>query len=468
MVMLGTSLLMATVAAFISVTGLAKLFAGAGVTIFLVAGAVEFSKVVMTTYLHKSNFKENLLINILMSIMTVVIMGITSLGVYGFLANGYTVTSNELNKNEGKISLVGNKIDTHVEKVNNLKSQKESLNARMTQLTGLRIQQESRVDSLYKKGYYSIAKKEQNKIDVSDKSINELSKNISKIDSIMQIENEKIGDFKSKIIDLNNSDVNAELGPLKYISKITGFPMDNVINYIILVLIFVFDPAAVLMLIAANRMLDKAKEQFNQEQIVINNEQVHKEEYLNERSIEECDIEQEFEDLSNDFFAEKQVKDFNEVISKNLILNEEKKTLIKNENNDFKIKNTEKPIIGLPEKAEIFFQEKQEMEKKFKELLEKKNQLISSEVQQEVDEDNVYIKLITALYKNGEIKKGDDLPSFKDFKQALDENKDLKYDDKLIRDFLAACNLVKIIDTSKQTRKALKNFKEAKDIIKII
>jgi hypothetical protein len=61
-----------------------------------------------------------------------------------------------------------------------------------------------------------------------------------------------------QILDLeSNTDLASELGPLKYISELTGTPMDKVINILMLVIIFVFDPLAIALVIAANFAFEK-------------------------------------------------------------------------------------------------------------------------------------------------------------------------------------------------------------------
>jgi hypothetical protein len=70
--------------------------------------------------------------------------------------------------------------------------------------------------------------------------------------------------YKLEILDLQNSaDTVGELGPLQYLSGLTGTPMDKIINILLLVIIFVFDPLAISLVIAANYAFDKAKPKKN-------------------------------------------------------------------------------------------------------------------------------------------------------------------------------------------------------------
>ena len=68
-----------------------------------------------------------------------------------------------------------------------------------------------------------------------------------------QVAADSLQTFKLEILDLeNDTDVAGELGPLEYLSGLTGTPMDKIINWLLLVIIFVFDPLAISLVIAAN------------------------------------------------------------------------------------------------------------------------------------------------------------------------------------------------------------------------
>jgi len=127
-------------------------------------------------------------------------------------------------------------------------------------LSELRTSQEGRLDSLYVKNTWNSqnsTKAIENNISQAndeilknDKEISELNTKINSLqDSILQYDNKKM--------DAANYEASADLGPLKYLSRITGFSMDTVINWFILLLIFVFDPLAISMVIAFNHLTMK-------------------------------------------------------------------------------------------------------------------------------------------------------------------------------------------------------------------
>ncbi len=511
-IMLITSLAMAGIAAYISVSGLAKLFAGAGATVLLMTGIIEFSKVVITTYLHKSDYsRKNLLLNIPLTIATVVIMGVTSLGVYGFLANGYTVTAGHLDKNKGQVEILESKIKTFNTKIEGLEIRKKNNSSRSNKLTDLRAQQETRIDSLYKKGWYRSARKVESQVAESNEEIQKLMNKNAESDSLIQVENEKIGEIRNQIIDLNNSDVNAELGPLKYISNITGLNMDNVINYIILVLIFIFDPTAVLMLVAANHMFDKAKKKLYEKG-------TSEPELKDEEKIVSFakEVEESVPFIKSDAkkgevnYIPYEYKYPSPVISGATMENVEATDPSSAETESIKESIEEVLLTGttgyselssesseektdLEEKTEKFFEEKEKKKEEFIEMVEEKNKEFTKELSAEytgsTKEDQVdlinsivsgsaevfsgssklggeniidavqdileeelnpdyketlYVNLAKTLFKDGEIKKGERFDSYDDFILKCREN-NIVSPEKVIRDFVTTCVLLKII-----------------------
>ena len=65
--------------------------------------------------------------------------------------------------------------------------------------------------------------------------------------------------FQLQVLKLdNNNDVAGELGPLQYLSSLTGYSMDKIINILLLIIIFVFDPLAISLVIASNFAFEKA------------------------------------------------------------------------------------------------------------------------------------------------------------------------------------------------------------------
>ena len=109
------------------------------------------------------------------------------------------------------------------------------------------------------------------------------------INDKVDILNEKLFNYETEIVEVStNNDIAGELGPLKYLSGLTGIPMDRIINYLLLTIIFVFDPLAIALVIAANfafeQLRPKTKENIYGEDIEV------KEEPKPEFEIEEKEI----------------------------------------------------------------------------------------------------------------------------------------------------------------------------------
>jgi hypothetical protein len=78
------------------------------------------------------------------------------------------------------------------------------------------------------------------------------SKSDDKLTTRLDVANDSIFALENRILEVKTGGATSELGPLKYLSGLTGLPMDKIINYLLLVIIFVFDPLAIALVIAAN------------------------------------------------------------------------------------------------------------------------------------------------------------------------------------------------------------------------
>jgi len=493
---------LATTAAYFSVTGLGKLFAGAKEEVIIMASILELAKIVCASWLHKNWVDKTIskLLKIYLTIGVFLLMCLTSAGIYGFLSSAYFDTSNKLGKIDTEISLLDKQKIIYDSKIVSLNQVKKSKSDRIQTLTDLRMQQESRIDSLYKKMMSSAARRTEGQIKEASNEINVLLSEIDKIDGIIQIQNDSITKIELKKADLGNSDIAAEIGPLKYIAKISNTPMDNVINWFILAIIFVFDPLAISILIASNKSMEKVSKYFEEQEGVVNNtkvdvdanvvveEEIKLDEVLEEKQNieEEIVIEESLEKVENDIDS----VTVSEVVEENTI----------NKENDDKIE--------IPKSVYEYFENKKESEEEFKKRIEqlniekeninKEDGFTASDLQDDVntvekdtnisdeeyaeigslpekikaieekeERDTLYLNLLTILFKGGTIKKGDEIPSYKEFLNNV-RNTDLKYTEKLLRDFLTTCNLVKVIDTSDSKRIAMKTFEKAKEIIQEI
>lgn len=250
-VLLIASLSLALSAAYYSVFGLSRLFSSQFLAVTVLAGTLEASKLITASYLHRAWNNISKLIKIYLTTAVVILMCVTSLGIYGFLVSAYQDTAYKLNNLEITIKNIDSKKVRFQTQLDAINTDKTLVNANIQQLTqALSTNQQQRVDrngNLITSSSAGNRKAYEKQLEFSMQRLNELSNKESILsDSITNLET-KIADLKT------SSDVAAEIGPLKYIAKIVGSDMDTVVNWLIIALIIVFDPLAVLLLISANK-----------------------------------------------------------------------------------------------------------------------------------------------------------------------------------------------------------------------
>ncbi len=256
--MLGLALAVAGCAAYFSVWGLSQLFAGASVAVIVMASILEIGKIVTTTALHTYWNKLAKPLRIYLSISVVILMVITSAGIYGFLSNAYQSTANKLEIHEGELGILEVKKQTFEKSVSDNQKIIESKTRRLDQLSNLRSNQESRLDNSNSNRAKNTVR---NDIKSADNEIQRLNTEIDALNAKNVVLADSINVYNVKAIELKSgSSVAAEVGPLKYISQLTGVPMANVVNYMILLLIFVFDPLAVALVLITNRVFQLESE----------------------------------------------------------------------------------------------------------------------------------------------------------------------------------------------------------------
>jgi len=284
--MLGLALAVAGCAAYFSVWGLSQLFAGASVAVIIMASVLEIGKIVTTTALHTYWDKLAKPLRVYLSISVVILMFITSAGIYGFLSNAYQSTANKLEIHEGELGILDVKRQTFEKSVSDNQKVIETKTKRLDQLSNLRSNQEARLDN-------SASNRARNSVrgDIksSDNEIQKLNGEIDALNAKNIVLADSINVYNVKSIELKaGSSVASEVGPLKYISQLTGVPMASVVNYLILLLIFVFDPLAVALVLITSRIFQLESES----ETKVDSTKEVLEEIIKELSVEEIKEEQ--------------------------------------------------------------------------------------------------------------------------------------------------------------------------------
>ena len=238
-------------AAFYSISGLSKLFAGAAFAVIVMAASLEVAKLVIASLLYQYRKTLPFLLKAYLSIACIVLILITSMGIYGFLSAAYQDTANKEGNVEARIVLIETKRDNIKEQLEVYTEEKTSINEAVTELRkGLsnnKVQWRDKETGQIITSTSSSTRRALTK--QLDQAIERQTKVNSKVDEL----NEKIFNFETEIVEARiGDDSTSELGPLKYLSGLTGLPMDRIINYLLLTIIFVFDPLAIALVIAAN------------------------------------------------------------------------------------------------------------------------------------------------------------------------------------------------------------------------
>ena len=229
------------IAAGYSIIGLATLFAGSAVAIIAMGSALEVGKLVAASWLYH-NWRSSIprLLKAYLFTAIIILVFITSMGIFGFLSKAHLDQVKPTSSNNIKIELIEKQID----------QQELIIERAEKQLTLLDKALEVYID----KEYVSRGLKERKKQEAERKELTTAINNAS--DEIADLTLQK------SEIELTQDKIEAEVGPIKYVAELiygeqAKDNFDKAVRIVILILIFVFDPLAVLLLIAANISLNQ-------------------------------------------------------------------------------------------------------------------------------------------------------------------------------------------------------------------
>ena len=239
-------------AAFYSVFGLSKLFAGASLQVIIMAGSLEFAKLVVASLLYQYWDTINKFLRTYLAIAVFVLMIITSGGIYGFLSGAYQETATKSELLDKSLVILNQKQVRFEETKQDLVLEKNQINK---SISDLRV-------SLASPGSVSYwDENSQTVITTTSSSTrralqSELKTTITDRDNL-NIKLEAILDsITTTDLELLNKEISnedeRELGPLKYLAETTGQDMGQVVNWFLLLIVFVFDPLAIALVVAAN------------------------------------------------------------------------------------------------------------------------------------------------------------------------------------------------------------------------
>ena len=246
-------------AAFYSVFGLSHLFAGASTEVIIMAGTLEVAKLVVASLLYQYWDSINKILRTYFLLAVFILMVITSGGIYGFLSGAYQETATQSEFMDRQVNVIELKQDRFEETKEDLKIEKTALTK---SISDLRIA----LSNPTSVSYYS--EEAEQVITTTSSSArralqSELKTSISERDQInlrLNAVTDSVAALDVAILDAQIGNESArELGPLKYMSELTGWAMSKVVNWFMILIIFVFDPLAIGMIVAANMAFANVK-----------------------------------------------------------------------------------------------------------------------------------------------------------------------------------------------------------------
>lgn len=251
-----STLSLASTAAYYSVFGLSSLFAGARTEVIIMATALEVSKLIVASYLHNNWQKIGVLLRTYLTIGVGVLMLITSAGIYGFLTSAYQTTADQLTIVEKQTNVIQLKRDRFSESLDGYTIERTQLNESITELTkGLSNNTIQYKDSETGEIITTTSSSTRR---VLNAQLDDMKIQRNDVSMKMEALTDSITKLDLQILDLeSNNEVAAEIGPLRYMSEITNKPMGVIVNWFTLLIVFVFDPMAIAMVIALNKFIGR-------------------------------------------------------------------------------------------------------------------------------------------------------------------------------------------------------------------
>jgi len=236
-----SAVIIAGCAAYFSITGLGILFAGASLSVMVMAGSLEYAKLVTATYLKQ---KWNVIKGFNKWYLTssvIILMVITSAGIFGYLSNAFQQQNIGLQKVERDISVYQNQITKNDGEISRYTTQ-------LGNQQNIRNSQETNLSKQIDKDK-STARVSQ-MIRTADKEITSISKRIDELTKQNNVALDSINAIKNKNINLER-----EVGGFRFVEEAFGVELNTVVKFFIFLIVIVFDPLAIALIIAFNQLV---------------------------------------------------------------------------------------------------------------------------------------------------------------------------------------------------------------------
>jgi hypothetical protein len=294
-----SAFILASCAAFFSVKGIALLFAASFWSVAIMAGSLELAKLISASYLYRYWKETNKILKNYMLGAVLLLMGITSLGIFGFLSDAfqrnfsqYSLNLNKINSLKNQQAFITSQIDFNKNKLKDLmelqKTYQSSLDSAVKQdVTTIKTTSGGLFfsDKTEKVTDQKLLDSKNKIVESSQQNINSLFSQISTVSLNLQNQEKQNSDLSQEIIKLESDNTKGEIGAFKFVAEAFGMNIETAVRIFIILIVIVFDPLAVCLVIAYNSMTKK-QEKVEQKQIV----QEQKIEKIIEKPIEKLKV----------------------------------------------------------------------------------------------------------------------------------------------------------------------------------
>jgi hypothetical protein len=275
---------LAACAAFFSIKGIALLFAASFWSVAIMASSMELAKLVSASYLYRYWKDISKILKNYMLSAVILLMSITSLGIFGFLSDAfqrnfsqYSINLNKINSLKSQRDFIVSQIDFNKNKLKDLIELQKTYQSSLSTV----VKQDVTTTKTTDGGFFSSGKTEKitdqklldskNKIvETSQQNITSLFDQISTVTSDLKNQEKQNSDISQEIIQLESNNSKGEIGTFKFVAEAFGMKIETAVRIFILLIVIVFDPLAVCLVIAYNTVI-KRNEKIDENPAVTNN-----------------------------------------------------------------------------------------------------------------------------------------------------------------------------------------------------
>lgn len=274
---------LASCAAFFSVKGIALLFAASFWSVAVMAGTMELAKLISASYLYRYWNDTNKILKRYMLGATLLLMAITSLGIFGFLSDAFQRNFSQYSLNQNKIQGLKSQQAFYISQIDFNKSKlKDLIELQKTYQASLdsAVKQDVTITKTIEGGIFSSGKTEKvtdsKLVESREKIVTGSQQNINSLFEQISFVNKELDDLTKKntennqtILQLESDNTKGEIGTFKFVADAFGLKIETAVRIFIILIVIVFDPLAVCLVIAYNSLVKNNKTESNSEPIIV-------------------------------------------------------------------------------------------------------------------------------------------------------------------------------------------------------